>query len=120
MINLFADLPADRQAEVIEVLAQSSCVRIERIVSHGQKSPDGFWYDQSEDEWVIVLQGEATLRLEGQSNLHRLRTGDYLLIPAHVRHRVESTLSNPTTIWLAVFYQAELKSEKSIVPEDNG
>lgn len=105
MNNLFAGLPADRQVELIEVLAQSPSTRIERIVSHGQKSADGFWYDQSEDEWVVVLQGEATLRLEGQSYLHHLRKGDYLLIPAHVRHRVESTSSNPGTIWLAVFFR---------------
>lgn len=107
--SLFAALPdtlaAVPAAELFEQLAgnPSSGVRIERIVSHGHASPDGFWYDQDQHEWVMVLQGEAVLALDGQPDVH-LKAGDFLNIPAHTRHRVVSTAANQLTVWLAVFY----------------
>ena len=78
---------------------------MERIVSRGHASPDGFWYDQDENEWVIVLQGSAGLRFEGKEELLVLHTGDYILIPRHCKHRVEWTDTDCETVWLAVHYK---------------
>ena len=104
MNNLFANLPIDLSTEVTESLLNSPTVRIERIVSHGQSSADGEWYDQEENEWGVVLQGKAQLRFEGDDQLLDLEPGDYLNIPAHRRHRVEWTASEQPTVWLAVFH----------------
>ena len=104
MPNLFSDLPDDLSKEVTETLAQGKNLRIERIVSHGQASPGGFWYDQEQSEWVVVLKGEAKLLIEGDEGPVHLQAGDYLLIPAHQKHRVEWTKPGEPTIWLAVFY----------------
>ena len=104
MPNLFEALPIDLSKEVGEILAQSNSARIERIVSFGQSSPEGFWYDQDQAEWVIVLHGEAKLLLEGDEEPIHLTTGDHLTIPAHLKHRVEWTMMDAPTIWLAVFY----------------
>jgi len=103
MNNLFANLPARLSDELTEVLAESRLVRIERIVSTGQHSPDGFWYDQEEEEWVAVLAGEAILQFDDGESL-AMKPGDHLLIPAHRRHRVEWTTPDAPTVWLAVFY----------------
>jgi cupin 2 domain-containing protein len=109
--NLFQDVPSARTEELVSVLASNRHVRIERIVSTGQTSPEGFWYDQDEDEWVVVLTGEARLRIEGHSDLLHLRPGDHLTIPAHQKHRVEWTSESQPTIWLAVFLTLDLKNE---------
>jgi cupin 2 domain-containing protein len=77
-------------------------VRFERIVSHGHVSPDGFWYDQDDDEWVVVIEGEGELQIEGESTPRRLQPGDWLFLPAHCRHRVVSTAEGGPTVWLAV------------------
>ena len=105
MNNLFADLPADLKLpeELVEVLSESKHVRIERIVSTGQVSPDGFWYDQNEHEWVVVLKGAAQLQFEDELSPRSMKPGDHLLIPAHRRHRVVMTSPNEPTVWLAVF-----------------
>lgn len=100
--NLFADLPAAPVAEQIIPLLTTPNVRIERIVSHGQASPPDFWYDQSEAEWVIVLEGSAAILFDGESAPRALKRGDHLHIPAHVRHRVASTDTKAPTVWLAV------------------
>jgi cupin 2 domain-containing protein len=104
--NLFADLSSQLPEELIEVLAANQHVRIERIVSSGHSSPEGFWYDQEDHEWVVVLHGEAELVFDNQETL-RMRPGDHVLIPAHRRHRVEWTTSNEPTVWLAVFFSDE-------------
>lgn len=99
--NLFADLPPEGAAEeAFATLLAAPGVRIERIVSRGQMSSPGFWYDQDEDEWVAVLTGAATLRFEETLEPLNLAPGDHVLIQAHRRHRVEAT-ADPT-IWLAV------------------
>jgi cupin 2 domain-containing protein len=77
--------------------------RVERIVSKGQSSPEGFWYDQAEDELVILLQGQAKLLIEGEKAPRLLSEGDHLLIPAHCRHRVDWTQPCRETVWLAIF-----------------
>jgi cupin 2 domain-containing protein len=102
--NLFAGLPDALAEELTNVLVLSSQVRIERIVSCGQRSPDGFWYDQHEAEWVVLLRGAARLLLEGETDLRHLVAGDHLLIPARLRHRIEWTTPDEPTVWLAVFF----------------
>jgi len=87
---------------VISTLLKSENVRIERIVSHGHSSPEGFWYDQDQHEWVMVLTGQAKLRIEG--DLLEMQPGDFVNIPAHVKHRVEWTTPDEPTVWLAVHY----------------
>lgn len=106
MKNLFLDVPAPITEELTEVLASSEDVRIERIISHGHASPAGFWYDQQEHEWVMLLTGEAQLRIEKQDQLIHLKPGDFLRLPAHCKHRVEWTTPDEPTLWLAVFYRA--------------
>lgn len=105
MPNLFANLPAALPEELTTVLAESKHVRIERIVSTGQASPAGFWYDQADEEWVVVLQGTASLRFDDGEVL-AMNPGDHVLIPAHRKHRVEQTSLLEPTVWLAVFYSA--------------
>ena len=100
--NLFAELPPYLTKELVQTLLTAADVRIERIISHGHASPEGFWYDQSQHEWVVVLQGAARLRFE--DGLVEMRPGDFLNIPAHRRHRVEWTTPDGPTIWLAVWY----------------
>jgi len=102
--NLFADIPDELKDELVETILQTSNFRIERIVSQGHSSSDGFWYDQSDNELVMLLKGSATLRFENQSQLIKMNSGDYLHIEKHVRHRVESTNPEQETIWLAVFF----------------
>lgn len=100
--NFFANLPGRLPDEVFTTLLDAPGVRIERIVSHGHASPEGFWYDQDQHEWVMVLQGAARLRFE--DGRRELRPGDFVNIPAHRKHRVEWTTPDEPTIWLAVFY----------------
>lgn len=100
--NLFADLPPDTSRESFENLLNVPGLRIERIVSYGQASAPDFWYEQETDEWVIVLQGSASLEVEGRDNLVVLEPGDHFWIPAGLRHRVNSTAPHGPTIWLAV------------------
>ncbi|MSP47542.1 MAG: cupin domain-containing protein [Xanthobacteraceae bacterium] len=103
--NLFAGMPGTLAAEQITALLTAPNVRIERIVSHGQASPPGFWYDQPQAEWVIVLAGSAAIAFEGEAPPRTLRSGDHLHIPAHTRHRVEWTDVSEPTVWLAVHYR---------------
>lgn len=101
--NLFAALPARLSEELVTPLLQCAALRIERIVSTGQCSPDGFWYDQQQDEWVAVLQGEGVVEF-ADGEVATLRRGDWLNIPAGRRHRVAATSATETTVWLAIFY----------------
>ena len=103
--NIFGPVPAEISEEFLEILAESETVRIERIVSQGHVSPKDFWYDQKTDEFVIVLKGRAHLLFEGAKDHVDLESGDYLCIPAHVKHRVEWTDPECDTIWLAVQYR---------------
>jgi len=103
-INLFADLPPNLPTELITTLLEAPNVRIERIVSRGHDSSDGFWYDQDQHEWVLVLKGAARLRFEDNEPAVEMKPGDFVNIPAHRRHRVEWTTPDESTIWLAVHY----------------
>jgi cupin 2 domain-containing protein len=103
-MNLLRDLPDARAGEIVERLAGGGAARIERIISHGQASPDGFWYDQDETEFVMVLAGAARLRF-ADGGVSELGPGDWVDIAAHRRHRVEWTDPDQPTVWLAVFYK---------------
>ena len=101
--NLFDSLPESLDSEIVEDLVRGENIRIERILSHGQNSPESGWYDQDENEWVLVLQGRGEIRFEdGRSQT--LGLGDTLHLPAHTKHRVHWTDPDQITIWLAVFY----------------
>jgi cupin 2 domain-containing protein len=100
--NVFADLPGASGEEITQSLAVFPGARVERIVSHGQASPPGFWYDQDWTEWVVVFSGAADLLIDGEDRPLRLRPGDYVEIPPHVRHRVAWTDPDRSTLWLAV------------------
>lgn len=100
--NLFAQLPPKLPAELVTTLLKSATIRIERIVSQGQASPPGFWYDQEQHEWVLLVQGAA--RLQFEDDLVAMLPGDFVHIPAHQRHRVAWTTPDEPTIWLAVHY----------------
>lgn len=102
--HIHADIPAVLPTELVHVLAAGNGTRIERIVSQGHCSPPGFWYDQTENEWVLLLQGQALLRFEQPDRTLRLEAGSYVNILAHEKHRVEWTTPETETIWLAVFY----------------
>jgi len=100
--NLFAGVPPALAAERFDVLVERPGLRIERIVSTAHATPPGQWYDQDRDEWVVVLRGGAELRFEDQDAVVTLQPGDWVLIPAHRRHRVEWTDPREPTVWLAV------------------
>lgn len=100
--NLFAGLTSGVRDETFDILTRSPSIRIERIVSTGQASPPGFWYDQPGFEFVILLAGSARLRFEQESRAFDLKPGDWIDIPAHSRHRVDATQANPPTAWLVV------------------
>lgn len=102
--NFFDAIPRELREEQVLTLVETPNVKIERIVSFGQASPPGFWYDQPQAEWVLVLAGAAGVRFADEAEARTLRAGDFLLIPARQRHRVEWTQKDEATIWLAVHY----------------
>jgi cupin 2 domain-containing protein len=101
-LNLLSSIPATLPDEITETLVQAKHVRIERIVSHGHSSPEGFWYDQDESEFVLLIHGAARLRFENE--VIEMKPGDWINILAHRKHRVEWTTPDEKTVWLAVFY----------------
>ncbi len=103
--NLLADLPVTLPEEELCTLLATPDLRIERIVSTGQASPPGFWYDQGWAEWVLVLAGQAALLIEGEAAPRVLEPGSYVHLPAHCRHRVEWTSAETPTVWLAVHHR---------------
>jgi len=104
LTNLFRDLPDALPEELFQTLVESEGIRIERIVSHGHASPRGFWYDQPQSEFVVLLQGSAVLQIEGEDQSRVLKPGDFVNLPAHQKHRVESTDPDKKTVWLAIHY----------------
>ncbi|MGR9114624.1 MAG: cupin domain-containing protein [Gammaproteobacteria bacterium] len=100
--NIFTAIPDALPDELFESILKNETVQIERIVSRGHITSAGYWYDQSWDEWVLLLQGGATLCYEGVVDPVVLKPGDYSLIPAHTRHRVSWTDPTQNTIWLAI------------------
>lgn len=105
--NILADLP-DSPDEIFETILEKPGIRIERIISFGQETPEGEWYDQKEDEWVLLLSGSAGLLLEGDETVRTLKTGDFLHLPAGCRHRVAWTDPDVKSVWLAVHFNARI------------
>lgn len=105
MKNLFTDIPEILKDEDVQTLLHTPDCLVQRIISNGHCSPEGFWYDQDDNEWVIVLKGSAGLRFEDQDGIFVLNSGDYLHINRHRRHRVEWTDPQQKTVWLAVHYK---------------
>ena len=103
--NLLKNIPRSLPEELIEVLCQSREMWVERIVSRGHASPDGFWYDQDDHEFLVLIKGRAGLKFEGRPDVVVLEPGDWITIKAHERHRVEWTVPDEDTVWLAVYYQ---------------
>ena len=106
MKNLFRDIPTDLAEEKYDTLVSTGDVRIERIVSRGHVSPDDGWYDQVDDEFVLLLAGAARLEY-GEGRQRHLQAGDWLEIPARERHRVAWTDPEHDTVWLVVHYPAK-------------
>ena len=104
--NLFTDISGEMPDEICTQIVRADDVRIERIVSRGQASPPGFWYDQETNEWVLLVKGSALLRFFDGTEI-ALTPGDHLLIPRQVRHRVVRTDPEGETVWLAVHYGGE-------------
>lgn len=102
--NIYARAGLPAEGEVFETLLEKSVFKIERIISTGQSTPEGKWYDQCRDEWIILLSGKAGLRFEGEKEETVLQPGDFLLIPSRKRHRVEWTSSDRETVWLALHF----------------
>ncbi len=100
--NLLADVPAGAPEEIFTPLLERPGLKIERIVSNGQASPAGFWYDAPQDEWVLLVAGSAGLEVEGDASIHVMHPGAWLHLPAHRRHRVAWTDAAQPTVWLAV------------------
>lgn len=104
MGNLMHNLPDAADAEQFATLVNLEGVRVEQIVSKGQVTPQNTWYDQAWHELVVLMSGEALVELEGESSPRRLGVGDWLLLPAHCRHRVVWTLPDRPTVWLAMHW----------------
>jgi len=103
MGNIFNNIPAELPKEIFEDVLSTEKLRIERIVSKGQTSPENGWYDQDENEWLIVLSGYGVIEyINGDKVI--LKQGDYLNIKAHEQHRVIETSVDEATVWLAIFY----------------
>lgn len=101
-VNFFENLPDVEKGEVIEKIAElgQGKVRIERIISGGHASDEGFWYEQEQDEWVMLVRGQALLLIEGRDEALEMKAGDHVELPAMLKHRVESVSEN--AFWLAV------------------
>lgn len=102
--NVYDNIPEEIPEELFEVLARGRHVQIERIVSRGHGSAPGFWYDQDTAEYILLLKGRAGLRFDGEKDIRVMKPGDWLIIEAHRKHRVEWTDPRQETIWLAVHY----------------
>ncbi len=102
--NIFDDYKAESEVEIFETLFKNENVVIERIVSYGNVTPDEEWYDQDKDEWVLLLDGIARLVFE-DDKIVELKKGDYIYLPAHQKHKVIYTSTEPNCIWLAFHFK---------------
>ena len=113
-LNILSPPPAKGTDEAVDTLLKGNGFRLERIVSHGQASPAGFWYGQDEAEWVLLVAGRARLAIEGETEDRELRPGDSMFLPAHCRHRVAWTDPAQPTVWLALFADERLSPAPAI------
>jgi len=102
--NLFSQIPDSAQGEIFETILKTDSIKLERIISAGQSTPPGEWYDQDTNEWVLLLKGSAGLLFEEETELRVMHPGDYMLIEARRRHRVEWTDPKEKTVWLTLHY----------------
>ncbi len=109
MDNIFAQYPEKLSEELIEEITSGASFKLKRIVSKGHATPQGEWYDQEREEWVILLKGNADIRIDGKSEVVSLKPGDYIHLPAHKKHRVERTEPDTETVWLALHYDLKAK-----------
>ncbi len=100
--NILSNILVDKKNEQFFDIFKNENIRIETIVSNGQKSKKDFWYEQDENEFVMIVQGDAILEFNDKEV--KMSKGDYLIIEKHIRHRVKYTSQTQATIWLAVFY----------------
>lgn len=103
--NLLGSSAPPAGEEVVQTLQRGPDWRLQTIHSSDAASPQGFWYDQEEHEWLVVLRGSATIRLEGPEELRDLSVGDSLYLEPHRRHRVERTDPDPGTLWLVLLWK---------------
>ena len=101
--NIFDNLPKEIEEEFFEEILSTKDFKLERIISEGHTSPPNFWYDQDKNEFVLLLKGKTKLNFEDGSKLE-LKPGDYLIIPAHQKHRVDWTDPDQKTFWLTIHY----------------
>lgn len=109
--NIFSGIKKQSPDEIIETIIKTNQFKIERIISGGESTEKGKWYDQAADEWVILLKGSAGLLFEGDNKEIVMKPGDHVNIPARQKHRVEWTDANEETIWLAIHYQNDTSQE---------
>ena len=100
--NIFEKVIINPDEEIFEDILAQDKIKIERIVSYGQSTPEKEWYDQDWDEWVMLLKGSAGLKFENDRKIITMRPGDYIFIPRNIRHRVEFTDKDEASIWLAI------------------
>ena len=106
--NLLKNIPLDKSEEIFETLLDKEFIKIERIISHGEVTPLQEWYKQKDDEFVLLLSGDAIIQYKDDTKVE-LKPGDYLYIPALKEHRVAYTNKDETTIWLAIFFKSGSK-----------
>lgn len=100
--NLFARIPDIIPEEIFNTLFEKDNLKIERIVSNGHCTAKDQWLEQDRDEWVVLIQGAAKLLFKESKQIVDLNPGDYILILAFCKHRLEWTDCNQKTVWLAV------------------
>lgn len=101
--NIFENIPDKLETEFFEDLLKTDNFKLERIVSQAHSSPDGFWYDQDKNEFVLLISGSAELEFEDE-NITQLKPGDYIIIPSHKKHRLKKTDPDKKTVWLTIHY----------------
>jgi cupin 2 domain-containing protein len=104
--NLLLSQELQPGEEQERMLCQGPGWRLMRIESCAASSPEDFWYDQAENEWLTLMRGSARLQFKDPDESLDLSVGDQLLIPAHRRHRLERTDPSPGTLWLALYWPA--------------
>lgn len=112
--HLFATPNLSPSEEDFTVLLRTSAFRLERITSYNAASPPNFWYDQPEQEWVMLVRGNAVLQFDPGGML-QLKAGDHLTIPAHLKHRVEQTSED--AVWLALHFPDAAERTSADIPD---
>ena len=100
--NIFEQIIVDKNEEKFFEIFKNETIKIEKIVSNGQTSPENFWYEQEKSEFILLLEGFAILEFENREV--ELKKGDCINIKAKQKHRVKFTSLDEPTIWFAVFY----------------